>query len=431
MTLRPLLADLRKVSFGNREASVIRRSLWVTFFFLLGHLCYYCLIVLANRQLTPADFGRFYTGWTILNILFAPGAIFVLLLSGYFATAFRSGHQAAVLAALWQTARQIAAPTALVVLLCEGGLILGGRVFGIDAFSLASLLPLTAVMSFMVEVLRAAYQGQMQFTRYGIYWTAWCGLQLLLGAVGIFLFKAPWAVFAGMLAANVVFLALLAVNLQRQVPAGGLPEWHERLTLKQFLPLCGSLVGSVILINIDVLVAYLTFSPAVNGVYAASAFLSKVIITATQPIVQIMIPLIAHADSGSTGRQRLVTLKAIGVGAVFALSGAIFLWLGAAQVCGGSYGVKYCDIPVMDLLALSAIPLTIVRVWLIVDVAYKQYRVAQLMYGAVAIFVAFALTHSPGALSLAVIYCLCCWGALAVRGFLQLLSMLGASRRHL
>ena len=221
MNLRDSFARLGRISLGGRDTSVIRRSLWVALFFLLGHACYYCLIVLANRRLALADFGRFYTGWAILNVLCTPGNVFVLYLSGFFATAYRQGHKPAVLGALQQATRWAAAPTVALVLVSEAGLIIGGRIFGIDAFPLGALLPLTAGMSFMVEVLRATYQGQLQFIRYGLFWTTWCALQLLFGATGLFLFEAAWAVFAGMLMASVAVFAVLLLTLIPPSSVGG------------------------------------------------------------------------------------------------------------------------------------------------------------------------------------------------------------------
>ena len=69
--------------------SVIRRSLYVSLFYVAGHAFYYLLILVANSRLEPADFGRFYLGWAILNIVAAPGAVLTLALSGHFAEVHR------------------------------------------------------------------------------------------------------------------------------------------------------------------------------------------------------------------------------------------------------------------------------------------------------------------------------------------------------
>jgi len=413
-------------ALGNRERSMIRRSLWVTFFFILGFFFYYCLILVANRQLSSADFGRFYTAWTILNIIGTPGGIVVLLLAGYFGKAFRQGDKPLLIAALFASARQIVIPTAIFLGLLELGFTIGGRAFGLDSSLLALFLPLVAVASFFVEVIRATFQGALQFTRYGVYWALWCGLQLTLGSLSVLWLKAPWAVFAGMLAASVLAFVWLLRTALRGLPEATMSLEVQRLTFDHFLPFCSALLGAILFINIDILVSYLLFSPAVNGEYAASAFLTKAMITATQPVLQIMIPLIAHAEEAPVGRH-FVTLKAIGVGAALTLSGAVFLWVGGAkQICGGRYGVQYCDIPVMKLLALAAIPLTTLRIWVVSDAMSRRYAAAQLAYPAVAIFVFLALRGGFNAFSLAVMYCCCCWGALALRASLQLLTTVRA-----
>jgi hypothetical protein len=387
------------------------------------------LILVTDRQLSSGDFGRFYTGWTVLNIIVTPGVIVALLLSGSFRKAFQRGDNPLLVASLLGSARQLVFPTLIFIGLLELGFKVGGKMLGIDAPLLGILLPLVALASFMVEVVRATFQGSMHFTRYGVYWTVWCGLQLALGSLGVLWLKAPWGIFAGMLTANLLVFGWLLLSVLRSLPNMALPLDVDPLTFEQFLPFCSALVGAVLFVNIDILVSYLSFSPTVHGSYAASAFLAKAIVTATQPVLQIMIPLIVHAENVPAGR-RLVTLKAVGVGTVLALSGATVLWGVAGQVCGGRYGVQYCDIPIMKLLAISAIPLTVLRVWLIADVTHRRYGIAQLMYPAIAIFVFLAWKGAFDALSLAMLYCFCCWGALALRTSWQFLNMLGARKER-
>jgi O-antigen/teichoic acid export membrane protein len=404
--------------------------LWVTSFFVLGHFFYYCLILAANRQLSAGDFGIFYTGWTLLNIIVTPGAIVTLLLAAYFGRAFREGEKPLLVRALFGAARQLVIPTLIIVALLELGFEVSGAALGIDSSVLAILVPLVALATFMVEVVRATFQGSMQFTRYGVYWAVWCGLQLAFGGLGVLWFKAPWAAFAGMLTASVLIFGWLVRSVLPRSPEIATPLNTGCLTFEQFLPFCSALLGAIIFINADILVSYLSFSPAVHGGYAASAFLTKAIVTATQPVLQIMIPVIVHLENLPLAR-RLVMWKAIGLGAALALSGAMFLWLLAGQVCGGRYGIRYCDVSIMKLLALSAIPLTVLRVWAVADVTYKRYAIAQLMYPAVAIFIFLAWKGGYNPLSLAAMYCLCCWGVLALRASLQLLSTVVPRRKSL
>jgi O-antigen/teichoic acid export membrane protein len=420
-------ATIIEKAVGNRETSVIRRSLWVTGFFVLGYFFYYCLILVSNRQLSPGDFGRFYTAWTLLNIIATPGGIVALLLAAYYGRAFRQGNRPLLIATFFQSAHQLVVPTLVLIGLLELGFSIGGAAIGVDSPLLGILLPLVAVASFMVEVVRATFQGSMQFTRYGMYWALWCGLQLILGSLAVLWFKAPWAVFAGMLAASLPVFGWLVRTILHRLPDTALPLHADRLTFGQFLPFCSVLLGAILFINIDVLVSFVSFSPAVHGGYAASAFLTKAIVTATQPVLQTMIPLIVYLESVPVGG-RLVTLKAIGVGVALALSGSMFLWLAAGQVCGGRHGIQYCDVSIMKLLAIAAIPLTILRVWVVADVTHKRYGIAQLTYPAVAIFVFVAWKGAFAPPALALMYCVCCWGALTFRASWQLLAMVAARR---
>ena len=178
------------------------------------------------------------------------------------------------------------------------------------------------------------------------------------------------------------------------------------------MPLTIGLLGSVLLINVDVVMAYFIFSPAVNGVYAASALLAKAIVTATQPVIQTMIPVITRVEREPIDK-RLVTQKAIGIAVALGSVGVIFLWMAAPQLCGGQYGIQHCDLPIMGLLALSAIPLIILRALVVANASYKRRGIAEVIYVAVAAVV-FAALASSNVHSLAAVYCVSCWAALGL-----------------
>src|ERR1700729_2677484 len=106
--------------------SVIRRSLYVSLFYVTGHAFYYLLILVANSRLEPVDFGRFYLGWAILNIIAAPGAVLTTLFP-------------------WL----LAIMAAVELILFFTGLALGS-----DAVIMIALLPLTALSSVLVDTVR-------------------------------------------------------------------------------------------------------------------------------------------------------------------------------------------------------------------------------------------------------------------------------------
>src|SRR5579862_6566966 len=399
--------------------SIIRRSLVLTTFYIAGHGFYYLLLLIANAMLDPTGFGRLYTGWAVLNVLVAPISIIALLLSSYFAETNASKGPAFVAKMLARVAA-IALPwTAATVLVLEVLFYLGGRLIGVDSLALILVLPLTAVSFLGVEMVRASLQGTLRFVAYGASWCLWCVAQCACGVLGLWLTAAPWGCFAGMLAANVLTLG----GLWRAVAGDGSPAAATdgptlaSYSLQRALAFCSAFVGFVLFNNADIFLAYLILSPSDLGIYTASSVLPKAIVTATQPVVQIILPVVISIQGEGEDTSPAV-MKAIF--AAFALGAAAFvvLWAGADLACGAPHGIRFCTSPLMLLLAAAAVPLSVIRTLVTADVAHGRYWLPHLPFVALAVFAAaMTLTKVSGPaenLHLATTYLYSCWGLLAV-----------------
>jgi len=405
--------------------SIIRRSLVLTTFYIAGHGFYYLLLLIANAMLDPTGFGRLYTGWAVLNVLVAPISIIALLLSSYFAETNASKGPAFVSGMLARIAA-IALPwTVATVLLLEALFYLGGRLIGVDSLALILVLPLTAVSFLGVEIVRASLQGTLRFVAYGASWFLWCVAQCAVGAVGLLLTRSPWGCFAGMLAANLLTLGGLCWAVGGGGGGGGpaAPDATDdgpklaSYSLRRALAFCSAFVGFVLFNNADIFLAYLILSPADLGIYTASSVLPKAIVTATQPVVQIILPVVISIQGEGEDTSQAV-MKAIF--AAFALGAAAFvvLWLGSDLACGSAHGIRFCTSPLMLLLAAAAVPLSVIRTLVTADVAHGRYWLPHLPFLALAVFAAaMTLTKVSGPaenLHLATTYLYSCWGLLAV-----------------
>jgi O-antigen/teichoic acid export membrane protein len=401
--------------------SIIRRSLVLTTFYISGHGFYYLLLLIANAMLDPTGFGRLYTGWAVLNVLVAPISIIALLLSSYFAQTNASKGPAFVSKMLARIAA-IALPwTVATVLLLEVLFYLGGRLIGVDSLALILVMPLTAVSFLGVEIVRASLQGTLRFVAYGASWFFWCVAQCAVGAVGLLLTGSPWGCFAGMLVANLLTLG----GLCRAVAGGGaaapdLTDDGPKLasySLRRAAAFCSAFVGFVLFNNADIFLAYLILGPADLGIYTASSVLPKAIVTATQPVVQIILPVVISIQGEGEDTSPAV-MKAIF--AAFALGAAAFvvLWVGSDLACGSPHGIRFCTSPLMLLLAAAAVPLSVIRTLVTADVAHGRYWLPHLPFLALAVFAAaMTLTKASGPaenLHLATTYLYSCWGLLAV-----------------
>jgi O-antigen/teichoic acid export membrane protein len=401
--------------------SIIRRSLILTTFYIAGHGFYYLLLLIANALLDPAGFGRLYTGWAVLNVLVAPISIVALLLSSYFAQANASRGPAFVSRMLRRIAALVAPWSAATVLVLEVLFYVGGRLIGADSLALVLVLPLTALSFLGVEIVRASLQGTLRFVAYGASWFLWCVAQCAVGALGLLLTRSPWGCFVGMLAANLVTLAALCWAVAGDGAAApdatdGDPQFAA-YSLRRAAAFCSAFVGFVLFNNADIFLAYLILSPADLGAYTASSVLPKAIVTATQPVVQIILPVVITIQ-GEGEDTKPAVMKAIA--AAFALGAAAFvvLWAGADLACGASHGIRFCNSPLMLVLAAAAVPLSVIRTLVTADVAHGRYWLPHLPFVALMLFAAaIVLTKMAGPgenLHLATTYLVSCWSLLAI-----------------
>jgi O-antigen/teichoic acid export membrane protein len=401
--------------------SIIRRSLVLTTFYISGHGFYYLLLLIANAMLDPTGFGRLYTGWAVLNVLVAPISIIALLLSSFFAETNASKGPAFVSRMLARVAA-IALPwTVTTVLLLEVLFYLGGRLIGVDSLALILVLPLTAVSFLGVEIVRASLQGTLRFVAYGASWFLWCVAQCAVGAIGLLLTRSPWGCFAGMLVANLLTLGGLCWAVGGSGPAAlDATDDGPKLapySLRRALAFCSAFVGFVLFNNTDIFLAYLILSPADLGVYTASSVLPKAIVTATQPVVQIILPVVISIQGEGEDTSQAV-MKAIFAALALGAAAFVVLWAGSDLACGSPHGIRFCTAPLMLLLAAAAVPLSVVRTLVTADVAHGRYWLPHLPFLALVIFAAaMTLTkvQAPAEnLHLATTYLYSCWGLLAV-----------------
>jgi O-antigen/teichoic acid export membrane protein len=406
----------RAIGRKSMRHSVVRRSLYVSLFYVAGHAFYYFLIVFANSRLGPVDFGRFYLGWAILNIIAAPGAVLTLALSGHFAEVYRMYGPAKVASALRAALTTLLPWLLAIVAAVEIALLFSGLAFGSDALIMIALLPLAALSSVLVDMVRAVFQGALQFVWFGASWLLWCISQFVFGAVLLLLIGAPWAVFAGMLAANCLALGCVLVAVWRlradAARAGGGPVAHSEFatqSLRYILPFCTALGAFVFLNYVDILVTYLKFSGAELGTYAASAVLPKAIVTATQPVTQVILPVATHIR-GQNLKTREALLKAIGLTFALAALGATALWLVSGEVCGSYYyGIKFCNPSIMPLLASAAVAVAVTRTAIIADLVNGRYWRPHLPIAALLLFAAGIWLGRLSGTALAMRYSIVCW----------------------
>ena len=287
-------------------------------------------------MLDPTGFGRLYTGWAVLNVLVAPISIIALLLSSYFAQANASKGPAFVSRMLARVAA-IAVPwTAATVLLLEVAVLCRRQA---DRRRLAGADPGAAAD-------RGIVSGRGNRPRFAAGHVAVCGLWRQL----VLVVRRPMRRRRGWVAVDPVAVGMfcrhaggkpaharrpvLGGRRRRRRPGGAAADVTAdspklaSYSLRRALAFCSAFVGFVLFNNADIFLAYLILSPADLGIYTASSVLPKAIVTATQPVVQIILPVVISIQGEGEDTSQAV-MKAIF--AAFALGAAAFvvLWPGS------------------------------------------------------------------------------------------------------
>jgi hypothetical protein len=402
-------ADLKPFAQGVRARnSIIRRSVVVGFFYVLGHSFNYLLLVTANRVLAPAVFGIFYIGISLSNVMLAPGVVVTLILAQRFAGIAAGAGVTAVggelRRILW---KGLAAGSAIAV---AGAAILAlfGKLLGIDTFIIVVLVPAISLASFLFETIRAAFQGSQRFAWFSAGWVVRCALQFGMATAGLYYFGTAWAGLAGLLAANVVVgIAMLFAMLARSEAVATSSQALPRLD--RITPLMLGYGFHALLVNADVLLAYLLLDRQQLATYVASSILPKAIVTATLPVAQILMPVMVAQANAAEGTQ-LSVRKAVITVSLLATLGAVILELGGGMACGGRFGLRSCELDLLHVLALSAIPLCLLRVLVVSSLAVDRSWRPLLQAVVLGLVASLAIGLRGGPHDLAVIYLFACGG---------------------
>src|SRR5262249_38320322 len=176
----------------------------------------FALMFSANRILDPGAFGRFYAAISLLNILLTPATILSFMFAKHFGAIFSAAGIPAVVTELTALMRRHGAVGMALVLFSAVALVLVASLLGADAFFLLMLVPSVALVVYLLEMARAAFQGMLDFYAYSVAWIAWRLGQYVLAVIGIMLTGAAWAGMAGIFLATVVAILVLLRLLRRR-----------------------------------------------------------------------------------------------------------------------------------------------------------------------------------------------------------------------
>jgi hypothetical protein len=288
----------------------------------------YVFTLLAARALAPAAFGEL-------------AALLGLLLVG---TVPATGVQTAAALSLGGTAGgrtgQVPARLHAAALVCGLVVVVLGVLAAVPVTALLHL-PDAGAVAWLVALLLpstliAGYQGMLQGTgRYGRLASinAFFGVAKLAGGTaGLVLGATPTAALAGMTVATCVAALAGWVGCDRPGLARGL-----RVPLAAVMHASGALLGFVVLLNLDLLLARHHLAAADAGEYAVGSIITKVAFWVPQGVGVVLLPRLA--DEGHRRRLLPTALALVGAfGAILTLATAASGRSALPLIGGSAYG---------------------------------------------------------------------------------------------
>ena len=352
---------------GINHHSVFRRSTLVLALFISGLFLGYVLLITANKLLSAEAFGLYYLAWTLINILSTP--VVVMSFTTTFAKLHASDGKAGVAIGFRGVERwllQWGGSSALIVMVA---LFLGSRAIGTESIAIMILVPLIALTGIWVESIRAAFQGMVALLRSGLAGICSHLLDLMIVGTILAVTGAVSAGLMGMLCANTLAALGLRTWLTRYAPRSAPSETSAIAPPKIGVPLrdfAGFTLFNM-LINADIMVAYLILPPDQLGTYSASAVLPRAVVTLTQPIAQMAIAL--TAGNKDFGPKNVVIAKCILAIALVGGCAGLVMAFGMPILANFGLVLRHADNNILSTLAPAAMAFGIFRVILVLDLA--------------------------------------------------------------
>jgi hypothetical protein len=120
--------------------------------------------------------------------------------------------------------------------------------------------------------------------------------------------------------------------------------------------------------SMDILVAYFYLTSTALGAYSASSVLPKAVVVVIAPLLQMLFPVIV--GQGVADRKiKLLMGKIFGVTILIGGSACTLILITGDWTCGSTFGIKFCEISVLEILLVSVMPIVLLRTIIIVQFA--------------------------------------------------------------
>jgi O-antigen/teichoic acid export membrane protein len=370
------------------------------------------MMLAANRILDTREFGVFYTVVLVITVAVAPMMALILVLGRVLANVGATFGLAAV-AHITTRVLAYCLKWGIPAAVAAGFLLWAvSVVLGLNAWELAFLTPAAMLILMVPEVLRASFQSLLLFGRANAVWVASQAGQCVLGVSALLMWHRVWpgilGIMLGAALASLAFVPWFRAKSRDDILAMREPI---KLRISQEMRLVVSYSLFVLITNIDILLAYWLLPSDGLGVYAASAFLPKAIVTATFPVAQVVLPVVVEQQvEGLSVRHSILAATAMAVG--MGIAGAGALWVGVSLLQASPFAIRGLDLGVMRMISAAAVGIGAVRVLVVAEIALGRSWLGVAQAACVVLVVAVCGAKGSAAWRIAEIYAAASWGLL-------------------
>ncbi|CAA7612138.1 hypothetical protein [Magnetospirillum sp. UT-4] len=357
-------------SFLSREldVSVVRRGLAGSFLLGVALALNLGLLLLANEVLPLENYGIFYLGISMVNVMTAPSMVISLAFAHHSAQMRATGRHDEADAAFHRYFRRTLAvglPAAAIVL---AALLAVSAMDGPGRMAIAAIVVGIAFLSYLADTFRAHLIGCSRQFAVGLYLLGWTGARLTFGAAALLAAGTALAGLAGILVAT---LLLLAVSWRLVAPPAGAAAVSEEFGNVLHGRFLAWLAFLNLLPYVDLGIAYLILDKTAFGAYTAAATLPRAALLLAGPIIQTALPL-ALAGSGR-GRQRVALRGWMATAFVTGLTGLSIAV--TAHTAGDGRLLNGADTVAVAALCLSTLSASLLRYSATLDLANGRLTV--------------------------------------------------------
>jgi len=377
---------------ADYDSSVIRRTLLFMVLIVPAFLANFLVYYLGARLLPADQFGLFYVANTVGNVIFSAALIFNIFFSRLLVQVGHERGEIAVLHAMRRLERTVVPISGAIALLIVIALLLLGGYLHIPSQLVIVLIVLDAYSAYVADLGRTLLQSLNRTVSLGLYTLALMMARFVFCMIGILLFGSVSGALAGIVTSAVLVIVMFRIWLARRIKLTG-ADSGPRLALPSITAILPVVIGyglMTTMTNLDVLVSYFALKEADLGIYSASSVFPKAILVVMTPVSQMLFPMMFQR--GAERRDFLTIVAKICAIVLFAsVAAAAMTWLLSDYLCGGAVGLKLCSIPPLSALLLAAVPLALLRIAALFQLARGRDAVLLLLTVPIAIYAWFAL----------------------------------------